>query len=106
MRVMAALQLSLLRASGPFLDATWAFLSASSATVPACLDLAPGSLPGGLLEGSYGRRRRRNVPNCQGVMYTRLLLPFLNTKMLCSIDKVLLWQNVDRVVSLVIGLYC
>ena len=33
-------------------------------TVPACLDLSSGEgLPGGLLEGSCGRRKRKRMPN-------------------------------------------
>ena len=66
---------------GPFLDARRVFSLASSATLPTCLDLTPGEgPPGGLLEGSCGRRKGRSMPHELNVgMYARLL-PFQNTK--------------------------
>ena len=45
----------------------------------------PGNLPGGLLEGSFGRRRRRRMPNQLNVgICARVLLPFQNAKTLSS----------------------
>ena len=48
---------------GLFLDSRRTFSSASSATVPACLDGTGEGLRGGLPEGSCGRRRRRVMRN-------------------------------------------
>ena len=76
------------------------FSFASSATVPACLDFTREGLPGGLLEGSCGRRNRRSMPDRLNVgMNACLLLPFQNTKMLSSVirwrRKVTVWRSVE-----------